>query len=97
MRLDAGHVSAHFKLGNELKKMGNLDEAIAEYRAVLRLDPNEGAARYAWAMSLEEKRELVTARKEYKKALKLFPRTAEYQEQVSYIRSALRRLSGAMH
>jgi Flp pilus assembly protein TadD len=48
-------------------------------------------------MSLEEKRELVTARKEYKKALKLFPRTAEYQEQVSYIRSALLRLSGAMH
>ncbi len=76
--------------------MGQLDEAIAAYRAALRLDPNEGAARYSLATSLEAKGELVAARKEFKKALRLSPRTPEYQDVITYMRTALRRLGGAM-
>ncbi|MDH5739136.1 MAG: tetratricopeptide repeat protein, partial [Nitrospira sp.] len=77
-------------------KKGSLEEAIAEFRAALRLSPNEPAARYALATSLETKGELVTARKEYKKALKLMPKASEYEDIITYIRAALKRLAGAM-
>ena len=70
--------------------------AIAEYRAALRLDPNEAGSRHNLALALEAIGDLVSSRKEYKKALKLIPSTSEYKDHVTYIRSALRRLNGAM-
>ena len=67
-----------------------------EYRAVLRLNPSERDARYNLANALKAKGDLVSARKEYKKALKLIPKTPENQPKIKSIKSVLSELAGAM-
>jgi len=87
------HVGAHYFLEIELKKKGDLEGAIAEYLAALRLKPNEAGPRYNLAVSLEAIGDLVSSWKEYKKALKLMPKTSDYEAHITYIKSALRKLA----
>ena len=57
---------------------------------------NHVDARYNLAVALWTKGDLVSARKEYKKALKLIPKTSENQAEIKYIKSVLSELAGAM-
>lgn len=58
------HVSAHYNLGIELRKKGDLEGAIPEFRTARRLNPNHVDARYNLAGALRAKGDLVSARKE---------------------------------
>ncbi len=90
------HLGDHYHLGTALLKKGDLEGAIAEYRAALRLNPMEADARFNLAVALQAKGDLVSSRKEYKKALKLIPRTCENQAEIKSIKSVLSSLAGAM-
>lgn len=50
------HVGTHYNLAQSLYGLGMYDEAIAEYQEVLRLDPNEPAARSRIECAQEAKR-----------------------------------------
>ena len=54
---------------------------------------NHVDARYNLAIALRTKGDLVSARKEYKKALKLIPKIAENQLKIKSIKSVLNELS----
>lgn len=73
-----------------------LEGAITEYRTALRLNPHEAHACFNLAIALHTKGDLVSARKEYKKTLKLIPRTSENEDRVKSIKSVLIQLAGAM-
>ena len=90
------HVGDHHHLGTARLKKGDLEGAIVEFRAALRVDPNEAGYRYNLVVSPEAIGDLVSSRKEYKKALKSMLKTSEYQDHVTYIKSALSRLNGAI-
>lgn len=91
------HLGDHYHLGTALQKKNDYYEgAIAEYRAALRLNPMEADARFNLAVALQAKGDLVSSRKEYKKALKLIPRTSENQAEIKSIKSVLSSLAGAM-
>jgi tetratricopeptide (TPR) repeat protein len=47
IRLVPRHAGAHFHLGDALRGGGDLDNAIAEYRASLELDPEDVDASWA--------------------------------------------------
>jgi tetratricopeptide (TPR) repeat protein len=44
----------HFQLGNILQKMGRLDDAIAEYRTSIALDPDVPEVHYELAYALAQ-------------------------------------------
>src|SRR5207237_7178308 len=96
IRLNPNHVDAHYNLGIELQKKGDLEGAINEYRAALRVNSSEADVRYNLAVALRLKGDFVAARKEFKKALKLIPKTTENQAHIKSIKSVLREISGPM-
>jgi Flp pilus assembly protein TadD len=59
-------------------------------------EPQRSGPRYNLAVALQAKGDLVSSRKEYKKALKLIPRTCENQAEIKSIKSVLSSLAGAM-
>ena len=58
------HVDDHHRFGTALHNKGDVEGAIAEYRAAPRLNTNEVNARYNLAGALRAKGDLVSARKE---------------------------------
>jgi len=63
----------HFKRGLERQQSGDLDGAIEEYRAGLRLDPDNFAVRYNLGLLFERKGDLDAAIAEYRITLLLKP------------------------
>lgn len=66
-------VEHHFELGFTLQNIGDLQGAIAEYRAALRLNPSHASAHYNLGVVLQSKRDLEGAVAEYRAALRLNP------------------------
>ena len=66
-------VEHHFEQGFALQNIGELEGAIAEYRAALRLNPSHAKAHYNLRVVLQSKRDLEGAIAEYRAALRLNP------------------------
>jgi len=64
---------AHCNLGTALKAKGDLDGAIAEYRAALRLQPDNSVAHYDLGRVLWTKGDREAAFKEFRTAHRLAP------------------------
>ena len=64
---------AHYKLGSTLKAKGDLDGAIAEYRAALRLRPDNAMAHCDLGHVLWTKGDRMAAFKEFRTAHRLAP------------------------
>jgi tetratricopeptide (TPR) repeat protein len=70
---------AHFNLGTELAKKGDLDGAIAEYREALRLNPNDAKMHAILAGTLDLNGDKRGAMEEFRAASILDPRNARYK------------------
>lgn len=71
---------AHCKLGTALKAQGDLDGAIAEYRAALRLEPDNAMAHYDLGRVLWTKGDLEAAFEEFHTAHRLVPNEPTIRE-----------------
>jgi len=67
------NAAAHCDLGSELKAKGDLEGAIAEYRAALRLQPDNAAAHYDLGRVLWMKGDREAAFEEFHAAYRLAP------------------------
>ena len=65
------------ELGTTARLQGRLDQAVAHYRAALRVQPNNAEVRYDLGGALAEQRQFDAAVAEYRKALSLKPDYAE--------------------
>lgn len=63
----------HFNRGMELFAEGKLDEAVAEYRAALKEDPNDAECLHALAMALSHQEKLDEAIEVGKKLVEVAP------------------------
>ena len=70
---DRDDVEHHFELGFTLQNIGDLEGAIAEYRAALRLNPNDLNAHTNLGVALRATGDLEGACAEYRAALRLNP------------------------
>ena len=68
---------AHFNLGNCFIAMGNADQAIAQYRSVLKLDSTHADTYCNLAVALLQKGDLDEAITQYRKAIEIKPTIAE--------------------
>ena len=68
---------AHSNLGEALSQQGKLDEAIAEYRTAIRLQPDLAVAHYNLGNALKDQGKLDEAIAEYRTAIRLQPDYAE--------------------
>jgi len=66
--------NAHSNRGNTLHSQGKVDEAIAEYREALRIDPNHRDARYNFGIALYDQGTLDEAIAEYRENLRINPK-----------------------
>src|SRR6266566_4692016 len=95
---------AHYYLGYALLEQGNVDEAIAEHRAALRINPQYAEAHNYLGNALEDQGKLDEAVNEYREALRINPglaaahnnlgvallRRGELDEAIAEYREALR-------
>jgi tetratricopeptide (TPR) repeat protein len=70
---------AHYNLGNALRKKGDRDGAIAEYRTAIRLQPDLAAAHYNLSNALETKGDRQGALEESRTAYMLDPKNSTYK------------------
>ena len=68
---------AHYNLGVALKAQGKLEEAIAEFRAAIRLKPDYAEAHSNLGIALRAQGKLEEAIAEYRAAIRLKPDNAE--------------------
>ena len=69
-----GNVAAHNNLGEALREMGRTDEAMAQFRAALQIQPNSAKAHNNLGSILAQKNEADAAIAQFEKALQLQPR-----------------------
>jgi Flp pilus assembly protein TadD len=62
-----------------LAQKGDRDGAIAEYRDVLQLNPNDPLTHYNLGMALERTRKRQEALQEYRAAYELAPQNSDYR------------------
>jgi tetratricopeptide (TPR) repeat protein len=75
--LPPADAEVHRSFGDALMKMGNLDEAIAEYSDAVRLLPDNAEARYGLCLALVNKPEPGAAVAECRNAVRLNPGSAQ--------------------
>jgi tetratricopeptide (TPR) repeat protein len=63
----------HSNLGNALAAHGNLEEAIVEYRATIRIKPDLAEGHYNLGVALKHHRKLDEAIAEYRAAIRIRP------------------------
>jgi tetratricopeptide (TPR) repeat protein len=73
---------AHLNLGNVLRDKGQLDEAIAEYREVIRLQKDSAEAHYGLGLALKGKGQVDEALAAFREALRLKPDFAQARDQL---------------
>ena len=76
-RISAQTVDSYRQRAAELSRVKSWDEAVANYRKALELEPNDAATHYHLAWALKYKRETREALKEFQATLKLRPRWAD--------------------
>ncbi|HKI17081.1 MAG TPA: tetratricopeptide repeat protein [Isosphaeraceae bacterium] len=59
---------AHYNLGAGLLQQEKPDDAVAEFRAVIRLKPNDAVAHYGLGIALRKQSKLAEAVAEFRKA-----------------------------
>jgi len=64
-------------LGEAYLELGRLDEAIGEYRRVLKVNPNRALARYSLGVALDRKGENAAARAEFQRFLMIWKNADE--------------------
>jgi tetratricopeptide (TPR) repeat protein len=69
--LDQNSYQAHFLLANALFKLGNVDQAISEYRLAIELSPDQPRTYYQLALALQSKQDQAGAEDELAKALSI--------------------------
>jgi tetratricopeptide (TPR) repeat protein len=69
--LDPNSYQAHFLLANALFKLGNVDQAIGEYRLAIELSPDQPRTYYQLALALQAKQDQAGAEDELAKALSI--------------------------
>jgi tetratricopeptide (TPR) repeat protein len=69
LALDAASYQAHYLLGNAWMKLGNTDEAIAEYQKAVQLSPDQPRTYTQLALALESKQDQAGAAEQLVKAL----------------------------
>jgi tetratricopeptide (TPR) repeat protein/DNA-binding winged helix-turn-helix (wHTH) protein len=86
-------------LANAYLKLGRLDDAIAEYQSILKLNPNYPLAEYHLAQAYERKGEQAKAYDAYQRFLRIWstadsnvPETVEARAKLSYVASDVRAL-----
>ena len=79
-------------LGNALKDQGKLDEAVAEYREALRIDPSFALARYNLGEALRQQGDRAGAAREFRAFLRLAPTSPDSNEKIERARSILAEL-----
>jgi tetratricopeptide (TPR) repeat protein len=57
LHIEPHSAGAHFNLANALLDHGDVDDAVAQYRETLRLDPGFDAARDMLQLALEHRRD----------------------------------------
>lgn len=73
LALDASNPGVHVRMGVLLSEEGNLEGAIAEFRTVIRLEPDDVRAHNSLGIALETKGDLEGAIVEYRTAIHLQP------------------------
>jgi tetratricopeptide (TPR) repeat protein len=68
---------ARYGLAMEYTNLGQLDDAVAEYRALLEANPNYAAGYYHGGRTLEKMGELDEARAMYEKGIEVTSRTGD--------------------
>ena len=89
-KLNTADADAHTNLGNELGRKGDLEGAITEYRAALRLAPNHVDAHTNLGVALKSLGRKAEAKGEFQQALKLLERVPGTQKKVEDVRQQLR-------
>jgi predicted Zn-dependent protease len=69
--LDANSYQAHFLLANALVKLGNVDQAISEYRVAIGLSPEQPRTYCQLALALQSKQDQAGAEEQLAKALSM--------------------------
>jgi tetratricopeptide (TPR) repeat protein len=82
----------YYDRGVALHKRGELDGAIAEYRAALRLNPNDVDAHYNLQIALQKLGSKAEAREEFTEVQQLLPDTPPDQKKIELVRQRLREL-----
>ncbi len=65
MQADPGNLAAHYELGETNMHLGHYPEALAAYRAAIRLNPEEARGHYHLAVAFRTMGDLVAAVEEY--------------------------------
>jgi len=74
-----GHALTHWDVACALKKKGDVDGAIAEFREAIRLKPDSAHIHYDLSAALEEKGEDQSVLEEFRKAQELDPKESTVQ------------------
>jgi len=85
---DSGNTFARYGLAMELANQGRLDEAVAEYGALLERDPNYAAAYYHGGQALERLGRIDDAREWYERGIEVTSRNGDAHTQ-SELQAAL--------
>ena len=76
-RITAQTAAGYRKQATEQARAKSWDDAIANYRSALALEPNDAVTHYDLALALKYKGDTREARKEFQAALKLRPKWAD--------------------
>jgi hypothetical protein len=84
VQLKPGYAEAHSNLGNTLKDLGRLDDAIASYRRALKIRPDYADAHNNLGSALQSIGQLNAALDSYRKAIELEPDHAEAHNSLGF-------------
>lgn len=79
LALDPEYVPAHLNLGNLLRELKQLDEALSHYRRVVQLEPNHAGAHSTIGVLLAELGQYVEAEVHFRRAAELSPNSLSAQ------------------
>ena len=82
-------VEQHFELGFTLQNIGDLQGAIAEYRAALRLNPSHANAHYNLGVVLQDMGKPTEAAKEFRESLRFLPESPANRGKIGQVKDKL--------